>query len=131
MHETWRWIGAAVVAFTVALGVLIGASPGAAGEKPQQWTAESGLSEPKAIEKVPPSYPEEAKKERVQGAVVVEATIGTDGVVSDLKAIEDPDARLTAAALEAVARWRFEPARDAKGKAVAVRFTVTVNFKLS
>ena len=102
-----------------------------AGGAPEQWTKESGLSEPKAIEKVAPTYPEEAKKERVQGAVVVEATIGTDGAVSDLKAIEDPDARLTVAALEAVAKWRFEPARDAKGRAVAVRFTVTVNFKLS
>ena len=130
MRRSWSRIGTLGLAFA-ALAVLIGASLAAAGEKPVKWSEESGLSEPKAVEKTPPAYPEEAKKERVQGAVVLEATIGEDGAVSDLVAIEDPDARLTAAAREAVAKWRFEPARDAKGKAVAVRFTVTVNFKLS
>ena len=94
------------------------------------WLKE-GMSEPKIVERVAPAYPEAAREEKVQGAVVVEVTIGTDGRVSDAKAIEDPDARLTAAALEAVAQWRFEPARTAQGKAVAVRLAVTVNFKLS
>lgn len=132
MHGTWSGIGAtAAVVLAAVITAWAGASLATADEKPVKWTKETGLTEPKPIEKAAPAYPEEAKKERVQGAVVVEATIGTDGAVSDLEAVEDPDARLTAAALEAVAKWRFEPSRNAKGEAVAVRFTVTVNFKLS
>lgn len=128
MRPEARTIGTAAL---VALATLVGSSVATAGKAPERWTKESGLSEPKIVERVAPAYPEAARDERVQGAVVVEVTIGTDGRVSDAKAIEDPDARLTAAALEAVAQWRFEPARTAKGKAVAVRLAVTVNFKLS
>ena len=89
MRRSWSRIGTLGLAFA-ALAVLIGASLAAAGEKPVKWSEESGLSEPKAVEKTPPAYPEEAKKERVQGAVVLEATIGEDGAVSDLVAIEAP-----------------------------------------
>jgi len=113
-----------VIAGLIGLGMAIAA------EAPPKWTAESGLSEPKLVERVNPAYPEEARKEKVQGVVLIDATIGTDGVVSAVQAIEDPDARLTAAALAAVAKWRFEPARERDGKAVVVRFTVTLAFKL-
>lgn len=128
MRKEWRGIGAATL---WALAAIAGMSLATAGKTPERWTRESGLSEPTVVERVAPAYPEAARDEKVQGAVVIEATVGTDGRVSDAKAIEDPDPRLTAAALEAVAQWRFEPARTAKGKAVAVRFVVTVNFKLS
>ena len=70
--------------------VWLGASLATAGGAPEQWSKESGLTEPKTIEKVEPVYPEEARKERVQGAVVLEATVGTDGGVVDLKADRGP-----------------------------------------
>lgn len=120
-----------ILATGAALGLWLGAAGLAAGgERVARWEKESGLSEPKLIEKAPPVYPEEARQEKIQGAVILEATITVKGETRDLATVEDPDARLTAAAREAVARWRFEPARDAEGRAVAVRYQVTVNFKL-
>ena len=50
--------------------------------------------------------------------------------IPEAAAVKDPDPRLTKAATEAVLQWRFEPARDAQGKPVAVVYTVTVAFKL-
>ena len=82
------------------------------------------------IEKAPPAYPEEARKEKVEGVVILEATITAKGETRDVATVQDPDARLTAAAREAVSGWRFDPARDSKGRAVAVRYQVTVAFKL-
>jgi protein TonB len=98
--------------------------------EPTQWTEESGLSEPKAIEKVNPVYPEDAREEKVQGAVVLELTIGADGEVTSVDVVKDPDARLTRAAVDAVAQWRFEPARNSDGEPVAVLYKVTIAFKL-
>jgi len=118
------------VAIGAAVAVLFWATAAVAGAAAVRWEEGSGLTEPQVVEKAPPKYPDEARKERVQGAVVLEATIETDGRVSETAVVEDPDARLTAAAREAVAKWRFEPARDAKGKPVAVRYRVTVAFKL-
>jgi len=40
------------------------------------------------------------------------------------------DPRLDKAALDAVRKWTYKPARDAKGKPVAVIFTVTIRFAL-
>ncbi len=119
------------VAIGAALGICLGlAGPLAAGEKVARWEKGSGLSEPKVIEKSAPAYPDEARKEKVQGVVILDATITTQGETRDLATVQDPDPRLTAAAREAVASWRFEPARDAAGHAVAVRYQFTVNFKL-
>lgn len=122
----WSLAGGALVAVLALL-----AAPAAGGDQPPRWEKGSGLSEPKAVEKAPPAYPEEARAERVEGVVVLEVTITTKGAVADIVAIEDPDTRLTAAARDAVARWRFEPARDGSGHAVAVRYRLTVAFKLS
>lgn len=105
--------------------------PEAAG-RPLAPRVEPGLGwrEPVAMTKVPPSYPEEARKARVMGIVVLEAEIAADGKVTDTRVLESPSPLLTAAAAEAVRRWEFEPARDAAGQAVAVRYVVTLNFTL-
>lgn len=97
---------------------------------PARWTEDSGLSEPKVVEKVNPVYPEEARAEKVQGVVVLDVTVDTGGGPSDVKVTKDPDPRLSQAAVDAVKQWRFEPARTAKGDPVAVVYTVTVAFKL-
>lgn len=127
MRERCGWW----LAIGTALGICLGlAGPLAGGERVARWEEGSGLSEPKVIEKAPPAYPEAARQEKVEGVVILEATITAQGETRDLATVQDPDARLTAAAREAVARWRFDPARDAKGRAVAVRYRLTVAFKL-
>jgi TonB family protein len=63
---------------------------------------------PKALHKTNPTYPEEARDEHLSGAVVLEAVIGTDGSVKEVKPLKGP-ALLVAAARDAVLLWSFEP----------------------
>ncbi len=77
--------------------------------------------------KVDPVYPEAAKQTRAQGMVVLDAVIGPDGTVRNLKPVSGPDV-LEPAALEAVRWWRFEPYR-VNGKPVEVETTVAVEFQ--
>lgn len=88
------------------------------------------IAHPVVVNKVSPVYPEAAKKEGVQGSVIVEATVDTEGKVLDAKVAQGVDQRLDQAALDAVRQWTFKPARDKKGKAVKVVFTVTLKFAL-
>ncbi len=91
---------------------------------------DSGLTAPAALGKVPPRYPEEARKRRVQGVVVVDAVIGADGTIRDVRVLEEPDPLLGEAAAAAVRQWTFAPARRADGTPVEVRSTFTVDFSL-
>jgi TonB family protein len=77
--------------------------------------------------KVDPVYPEAAKETKAQGMVVLDAVIGSDGTVRDLRPVSGPDV-LESAALEAVRWWRFEPYRI-NGKPVEVETTVAVEFE--
>ena len=77
--------------------------------------------------KVDPIYPEAAKQTKAQGMVVLDAVIGPDGTVRDLRPVSGPDV-LEPAALDAVRWWRFEPYR-VNGKPVEVETTVAVEFQ--
>jgi TonB family protein len=85
---------------------------------------------PKLIHQVQPVYPPEARKAGIDGVVLLEATIGTDGTVQGLRPFRSEPMGLTEAAEAAVRQWRYEPARNAAGKPVAVGYTVTVSFML-
>ncbi|NOZ93296.1 MAG: M56 family metallopeptidase, partial [Acidobacteria bacterium] len=106
-------------------------APRAADGNPIHWTRDRGLTEPRKISAPAPVYPDEARKQRIQGTVVLQALIGTDGAIHDLKVLRPMPGGLTEAAEEAVRQWRFEPARNAAGQAVPVRYTLTVRFVLS
>lgn len=83
---------------------------------------------PKKIVDVRPVYPEEARKERVQGTIIVEMVIGADGKVTKARVLRSVPA-LDQAALDAVTKWEFEPML-VKGQAVPVVITATVRFSL-
>lgn len=83
---------------------------------------------PDAAKRVPPTYPEAARKAGVHGLVVVQALVGRDGRVQDARVVWSVPG-LDAAALEAVRQWEFKPAR-AKGEPVAVWVAVPIKFSL-
>jgi TonB family protein len=144
---------ARVVFSVVILGVMLAAagavgaaafSPGgavapAAAEKPDQTeeapprpvaeTKCGEITEPVAVEKVRPQYPEEARKAKVMGTVLLDAVITEEGVVDQVKVVESPDEQLAEAAVAAVKQWRFDPAL-CDGEPVAVWYKLTINFKL-
>ena len=67
--------------------------------------------------------------QRIQGVVILEATIGTTGCVSDATVLRSGHPTIDAAALAAVSLWRYEPTL-LDGAPVPVIMTVTVNFTL-
>jgi protein TonB len=58
--------------------------------------------------KTQPIYPPIAKAARVQGVVVLQATISKTGSITDLHVVSGP-AMLQSAALDAVKSWRYKP----------------------
>ena len=75
-----------------------------------------------------PVYPPIAQSARVQGVVIIEATIGPDGVVKDARVLRSIPL-LDQAALDAVRQWVFTPTL-LNGVPVPVIMTVTVQFTL-
>lgn len=86
------------------------------------------LSQELLVDKVQPSYPEQALKAGLQGMVVLQAWIGKDGSIRDLKLV-DGSLLLGQAAVKAVRQWRYKPYLQ-NGVAVEAETYVTVNFKL-
>jgi TonB family protein len=80
------------------------------------------------IEAPSPVYPDEAKKQKIEGTVVVTITIGDDGNVIFAKAKSGPEA-LYAASEQAASRARFKPTTK-DGKPVKVAALITYNFVL-
>jgi uncharacterized protein (TIGR03435 family) len=81
------------------------------------------------LKKVPPNYPEMARKAHLQGAVVLDATIGKGGDVENLQIISGHP-MLAPAAIKAVKQWRYKPYL-LNGEPVEVKTQVEVNFTLS
>ncbi|HYI08501.1 MAG TPA: energy transducer TonB, partial [Thermoanaerobaculia bacterium] len=84
---------------------------------------------PTILERPEPKYTEAARKARVTGIVVVEAIIGKDGRVQDVKVVKPLPMGLAEEAEAAVRRWRFKPG-TLNGQPVTTIFNLTVNFKL-
>lgn len=78
----------------------------------------------------PARYPEIARAARIEGKVVVEAVIDATGRVTRVRVLESLPLGLDRAAVEAVERWRFEPATN-NGKPVAVLYNLTIWFRLT
>ncbi|HUO26598.1 MAG TPA: energy transducer TonB [Candidatus Aquilonibacter sp.] len=74
------------------------------------------------------AYPLLAQRARVEGSVVLEALIGADGVIRNLRVLSGPSI-LAPAAQEAVRQWRFRPYLQ-NGQPVETRANITVNFTI-
>ncbi|HEV7502194.1 MAG TPA: energy transducer TonB, partial [Vicinamibacteria bacterium] len=75
-----------------------------------------------------PSYPEEGRKLSLQGTVAVDMLVDETGAVQDPHVIESAGEVLDSAVLEAVRRWRYEPARK-NGVKVKTRIQVKTTFQ--
>ncbi len=88
-----------------------------------------GVEPPRKILFPSPRYTEAARRARIQGTVLLHAIIDCDGRVRRIRVLEELPLGLTGASVEALAQWRFEPAR-AEGVPVRVLLQLTVNFRL-
>jgi len=81
------------------------------------------------VTKVNPVYPADAKKDRVQGEVILAAVIGKDGAVEDLRVVRGPSA-LQKSALDAVKDWHYQPFL-LNGDPIEVKTTIKVVYTLA
>jgi TonB family protein len=90
-----------------------------------------GVIKPKVIHKPQPRYPEAARKNKLQGHVIVLALIDRKGVPHAPMVMEmSPGAEeMAASAVDAVTAWRFEPA-TLDGEPVDIYYMINVQFKL-
>ncbi len=84
---------------------------------------------PVPIDTPAPAYSEAARLTRAAGVVVLSATIASDGRVVDVAVENDAHPLLERLAVEAVSRWRYEPARVGTHP-VSVVLRVTLTFRL-
>jgi protein TonB len=97
-------------------------------EKPVRVRVGGDVKPPVPLHTPPPQYPLIAQRLRVEGIVHLEAIIGADGTVSNLRYVDGP-ALLTSAALAAVRQWRYQPP-TLNGDPVEMEMVVSVIFKL-
>ena len=91
-------------------------------------TIGGNIKPPARTKYVMPEYPELARKNRVQGVVILEAIIGADGKVEDARVLRSSPL-LDQAALTAVRAWEYTPTL-LNGRPTPVIMTVTVVFGL-
>jgi protein TonB len=110
-------------------GLLVGEPPPPPPAAPRPPVPVGGvIVRPQKIREVTPIYPAIAQAARVQGIVILEALIGEDGRVRNLRVLRSIPP-LDQAAVDAVRQWQFTPTL-LNGEPVPVVMTVTVAFTL-
>src|SRR6266446_9970110 len=115
-------------------GVGVGSGPGfgegrGGGTGGGVFRVGGGVLAPKLVFDPEPEYSEEARKAKYQGTCVLSVIVGPDGLAHDIKVTNTLGLGLDEKAIEAVRKWRFEPAMK-DGKPVNVLISVQVNFRL-
>lgn len=112
-----RTLGTVILGLALLWGGALGS--------PQQAAAQDAASDSakrKVKTKVMPDYPTLARQMRVSGRVKIETTIAADGHVSNTKVIGGSPL-LVSAAMDAIKKWRFEPAAKETVETIEFDFT--------
>ena len=96
---------------------------------PMKVRVSAGVAQGLLIREVKPQYPPLARQARIQGTVVLQAVIGKDGTVQDLRVVSGHPL-LTAAAIDAVKQWLYRP-YYLNGEPVMVDTQINVVFTLT
>jgi periplasmic protein TonB len=107
---------------------LVGGQSNAPTPVLQTLNVSQGVSQGLLVEKTQPTYPANALRMRIEGAVELSATISKTGDISAVKIISG-DPTLANAAADAVKHWKYKPYL-LNGEPVEIETQVTVNFKL-
>jgi TonB family protein len=117
---------------------MVGRTQGITSEEPCELTEvvlptrvriSQGVSQRLLVEKIPPQYPADARRKRIEGTVLMRATINNSGDVTAVDLISGHPL-LAPAAIDAVERWKYKPYL-LNGKPVEVETQVQVNFTLT
>ncbi len=93
------------------------------------WYRE-GVTPPACLYCPNPNYTDEAREKKLQGIVAMQVLVTTDGRAGDVRVSKSLGLGLDERAEQVVRTWRFQPSRDALGRAVPGWVTVEVTFHL-
>jgi protein TonB len=112
------------------VGGVVGGLPDAPPPPPVKPVRVGGdIREPRKIKDVAPVYPTIAAKAQLEGIVIIEATVGTNGRVESATVLRGMPI-LDEAALAAVRGWAYTPTL-LNGIPTPIILTVTVTFRLT
>jgi TonB family protein len=108
-----------------------GTGSGNASPPPGAVRPGNGVTIPRLIKNVRPQYTAEAMRAKIQGSVMVECVVNTDGTVSDARVIRSLDATfgLDQEAIKAAKQWLFAPGTR-NGEPVPVMVSIELTFTL-
>ena len=95
----------------------------------EEHGAAGNVIAPNLISQVKPAYPQSARDAGIEGIVRIQGIIAADGSLIALRAVNNPDADLTKAAIEAAKQWRYRPAL-LNNEPIEVPTELEVEFKL-
>jgi periplasmic protein TonB len=106
----------ALFAFALGLGLtpLIGAE---------------GTEPPVPVRTVPPTFPDEMRRQGTAGLVTVSVLIDEKGNVQEPKVVKTSHEAFAQPAMDALAKWKFKPAKK-EGAPVAIRVNIPVQFSI-
>ena len=87
------------------------------------------VSSPRLLSKVEPIYSEKARREGLEGVVMLSIEIWEDGRPHNIRVMRSLGLGLDERAVEAVEQWRFSPG-EKDGKPVKVEAQIEVSFRL-
>lgn len=118
------------IAFGAGPSVPLAPAPARNAVPPQSPVLQVGgdVKAPVKLHDVPPVFPPIARSARAQGVVVLEAIIGKDGLVRNVRVVQSVPL-LDQAAVDAVRQWRYSTP-TLNGVPVDVSMTVSVSFQL-
>lgn len=76
-----------------------------------------------------PTYPMQLKRDGITGMVSVSIMVNAQGEVEDAKVVKSSNPGFDQAALDAVSKWKFKPAKK-DGAPVSVKVVVPVKFAM-
>ncbi len=107
-----------------------GGSGGGIGSGVGPYVVGGGVREPELIYRTLPGYTEEARKNRVEGIVLLQVVVRANGSGDNAKIIRGLGFGLDESALkEVVTKWKFKPG-TLNGRPVDVQALIEVSFRL-
>ena len=95
----------------------------------QVYKPGNGVSAPVVVKEVKPQYTAAAKDAKVQGTVLLDCVVDTDGRVGEVKVVKALHDDLDREAVKAARQWEFKPGTK-DGQAVRVQIALEMTFSL-
>ena len=91
----------------------------------------SGVVNPTILRSMDPKYTPDAMRAKIQGVVELEAVVGVNGVITEIRVIKSLDRAygLDQEAIKTAKQWLFRPGRF-QGNAVPVLVIIQMEFRL-